>query len=66
MKLHAADSRSTRLHSRLRSAHGEAEYRAVDALIVAAADAFGATDILTTDPNDIRVLAGRRVNILAL
>jgi predicted nucleic acid-binding protein len=38
----------------------------VDALIVATAEACGATDILTSDPRDIRRLAGTEVNVIAL
>ncbi len=38
----------------------------IDALIVATAEANGATDILTTDPVDIRSLATAGVNIIGL
>jgi predicted nucleic acid-binding protein len=38
----------------------------LDALIVATAEAHLATDILTTDPGDIRGLAGDHVNVIAL
>jgi predicted nucleic acid-binding protein len=38
----------------------------LDALIVATSEAYLATDILTTDPDDIRRLAGDRVNVIAL
>ena len=38
----------------------------IDALVVATAEAYRATDILTTDPGDIRRLAGSRLNVIAL
>jgi hypothetical protein len=38
----------------------------IDALIVATAEAFLATDILTSDPVDIRDLAGSHTNVIAL
>lgn len=38
----------------------------IDALVVATAEAYRATDILTTDPGDIRRLAGSRINVIAL
>lgn len=38
----------------------------IDALIVATAEACGATDILTSDPHDIVRLANERVNVIAL
>jgi len=38
----------------------------VDALIVATAEAYLATDILTTDPDDIQRLASSHLNVVAL
>jgi predicted nucleic acid-binding protein len=38
----------------------------IDALIVSTAEAHGVTDILTSDPIDIRNLAGNHINIIAL
>jgi predicted nucleic acid-binding protein len=38
----------------------------IDALVVATAEAYLATDILTTDPDDIRLLASRDLNVIAL
>jgi predicted nucleic acid-binding protein len=38
----------------------------IDALVVATAETYLATDILTTDPSDIRELAGSHVNVIAL
>jgi predicted nucleic acid-binding protein len=38
----------------------------IDALVVATAEAYLATDILTTDPVDIRLLAGSDLNVIAL
>jgi predicted nucleic acid-binding protein len=38
----------------------------VDALVVAIAEAHFATDILTSDPRNIRSLAGTQVNVIAL
>jgi predicted nucleic acid-binding protein len=38
----------------------------IDALVVATAEAYRATDILTTDPVDIRNLAGPQINIIAI
>jgi predicted nucleic acid-binding protein len=38
----------------------------IDALIVATAEAHGATDIITTDPRDIRSLAGPCLHVIAL
>jgi len=38
----------------------------IDALIVATAEAGSATDILTTDPKDVRSLAGVSMNVIAL
>jgi len=38
----------------------------LDALIVATAEANFATDILTTDPDDLRVLASANLNVIAL
>jgi predicted nucleic acid-binding protein len=38
----------------------------IDALIVATAEAHRATDILTTDPRDVRSLAGTMLNVIAI
>jgi predicted nucleic acid-binding protein len=38
----------------------------IDALVVATAEAHLATDILTTDPDDIRLLSSNGLNIIAL
>jgi predicted nucleic acid-binding protein len=38
----------------------------IDALVVATAEAYRATDILTTDPDDVRLLASRDLNVIAL
>jgi predicted nucleic acid-binding protein len=38
----------------------------IDALVVATAHAYFATDILTTDPDDIRDLAHADINVIAL
>jgi len=38
----------------------------IDAIIVATAEAYLATDILTTDSDDIRRLAGGHLNVIAL
>jgi len=38
----------------------------LDALIVATAEANFATDILTTDPDDLRALASANLNVIAL
>jgi predicted nucleic acid-binding protein len=38
----------------------------IDALIVATAEAHRATDILTTDPRDVRSLAGNMLNVIAI
>ena len=38
----------------------------IDALIVATAEAYRATDILTSDPADVRHLASNHVNVIAL
>jgi predicted nucleic acid-binding protein len=40
--------------------------KTIDALVVATAETYGATDILTTDPGDIRELAGNRLNVITL
>ena len=45
---------------------GKVKAQTVDALIVATAEAYGTTDILTSDPHDIRALAGTRLNIIEL
>jgi predicted nucleic acid-binding protein len=38
----------------------------IDALVVATAESYGSTDILTTDPDDIRLLASSGLNVIAL
>jgi predicted nucleic acid-binding protein len=38
----------------------------IDAIIVATAEEHQATDILTTDPRDIRSLASRAIHVIAL
>lgn len=38
----------------------------IDALVVASAEAHFATDILTSDPDDIRALCSPNVNVIAL
>ena len=38
----------------------------IDAMIVATARAYGATDILTSDPVDIERLAGASMNVLSI
>ena len=40
--------------------------KTIDAIIVATADHCHATDILTSDPDDMRLFAGGRINILSL
>ena len=38
----------------------------IDALIISIAEANQATDILTTDPGDMKKMAGSRMNVIAL
>jgi predicted nucleic acid-binding protein len=40
--------------------------KTIDALVVATAEAYLATDILTTDPVDIRTFASNRINVIVL
>ncbi len=38
----------------------------IDAIVVATAEAYRATDILTSDPADVRDLASSHINVIAL
>lgn len=38
----------------------------IDAIVVATAEAYRATDILSTDPADVRDLASSHINVIAL
>jgi predicted nucleic acid-binding protein len=63
---HVADTSEAIARDAGRRLGSKRSSKTIDALIVTTAEAYLATDILTSDPTDIRSLASRHINVIAL